>query len=78
VRPTVALVGAPPNARYEVNGVDVGAASDNVTAATINGTSDSVWCVQLTYGSGTAATIGYSARAGMGDPGSTCTAGVLG
>jgi len=64
--------------RYLVNGADVGASSDNVTTAAITGTSDSVWCVQLTYTSGTETTVGYSALAGMGDVGSTCSAaGVL-
>jgi hypothetical protein len=56
---------------------DVGASSDNVTAAAVSGTSDTVWCVQLTYTGGTETTIGYSAANGMGQPGSTCAAGVL-
>ena len=56
---------------------DIGARSANVTAVGVTGTSDTVWCVQLTYTGGTATTIGYSAAVGMGQPGSTCAAGVL-
>jgi prepilin-type N-terminal cleavage/methylation domain-containing protein len=70
--PAVALTGG----RYTVGGAsnDVGAASDNVTAAAVSGTSDTAWCVQLTYSGGTETTIGYSAQTGMGQPGSTCNA----
>ena len=56
---------------------DIGLASANVSAAVANGTSDQIWCVQVTYTGGTATTIGYSAASGMGAPGTTCVAGVL-
>ena len=75
--PAVAITGAAPNQRYSVDSADVGATSDNVTAAVISGTGDTVWCVQLTYTGGTETTVGYSAVAGMGPVGSTCAAGVL-
>lgn len=66
--------------RYEINGDDVGGKSDNVTAVTFNTAAadiDTHWCVQVTYSSGTATTVAYSAQAGLGDPGSTCAAGEL-
>ena len=75
--------GAPPaialaTGRYTVGGEDVGATSDNVTAATSQGTADTAWCVQVTYTGGTDTTIAYSGAVGLGDPGSTCNAaGVL-
>jgi len=75
--------GAPPavavsGLRYTVGGVDIGTKSNNVSAAVQSGTSDIIWCVQVTYSGGTKTTIGYSGDAGLGKPGSSCSAaGVL-
>ena len=75
IAPVVALTAG---SRYTVNAVDVGAASKNVTAAASSGTTDVIWCVQVTYTGGTKTTIGYSGDAGLGKPGSSCSAaGVL-
>lgn len=66
--------------RYEINSEDVGGKSDNVTGVTFNVAAadiDTNWCVQVTYTGGTETTVGYSAQAGLGDPGSTCAAGAL-
>ena len=71
--PAVAIAGT----RYTVAADDVGARSGNVTAVAANGTSDTVWCVQVTYTGGTATTMGFSGSAGLGAPGTTCVAGVL-
>lgn len=74
VAPGVALAGQ----RYTIDGDDVGARSDNVTAVAFNVAAadiDTHWCVQVTYTGGTETTVAYSAQAGLGDPGSTCAAG---
>jgi type IV pilus assembly protein PilA len=71
--PAVTIV----SGRYQLSGADIGKSSQNVTGVAVTGTSDSVWCAQVTYTGGTKTTIGYSANAGLGGPGSTCAAGVL-
>ena len=75
--PAVLRTGA---ARYTIAGEDVGASSDNVTGVTFNVAGadiDTHWCVQVTYTGGTRQTVGYSAQAGLGDPGSICNNGEL-
>jgi type IV pilus assembly protein PilA len=69
--------GAPPAAavaggRLTIGGADRGPASDNVTAAASSGTSDTDWCVQVTYTGGSETTVTYSADQGLGALGSTC------
>ena len=74
--PAVALA----SGRYTLGtpAADIGKASGNITAAVAYGTTDAIWCVQVTYTGGTSTTIGYSADKGMGALGSICsTAGVL-
>lgn len=64
--------------RYQIDGDDVGGASDNVTAVAFNVAAadiDTHWCVQVTYTGGTETTVAYSAQAGLGDPGSSCATG---
>lgn len=74
--PTIALAGG--SYTWTVGGVttNLGAASDNVTGALANGSSDTVWCTQVTYTGGTDTTIAYGAS-GLGPIGSTCVAGVV-
>lgn len=69
--------GAPPAAavaagRLTLGGDDRGPASDNVTAASSTGTSDTDWCVQVTYTGGSETTVTYTAANGLGDLGDTC------
>jgi prepilin-type N-terminal cleavage/methylation domain-containing protein len=78
--PAIALAGAQPNARYTLNGSDIGKASQNVTAVVANATAtnqDTGWCVQVTYSSGTKTSVAYSAVNGLGALGTTCAAGVM-
>lgn len=59
--------------RYTVDSNDAGAVSDNVTDVTESGTSDTDWCVFVTYTGGSATTVEYSAESGLGELGSNCS-----
>ncbi|MFI2752065.1 type II secretion system protein [Cellulomonas sp. P22] len=81
--PSITFSGSGATAHYAyastVTGVnaDLGPASSNVTGVGTTGTSDTTWCVQLTYEDGTNTSVSYSAGGGLGALGTTCGASVV-
>ena len=71
--PTISISAAD-KYQWTVNGttVDLGPASDNITGVTQSGTTDTTWCVQVTYENGTDDTVAYKASVGLDALGSTC------
>lgn len=74
--PTISLAGTAPNQNYQwtvgTTTVNLGPSSDNVTAINQSGTTDTDWCVAVTYGQGTNTTVAYKAQSGLAPLGSTC------